>query len=156
RRIIEAEMAAVDGVASSELSSAQATVEDARAQAYHALERFCLKHDLPGSEVQLHLLAGGDSYAGQALVTTPFGLDAVFALAIPQAHEWGKLRRVAALSAGTEVRVPKESGWISKRVEMHTEKLDRYFVSEVSLSPKRARVSLRKAAQSGPGWRLEV
>jgi len=157
RAIIEREMAALEGQASGEIASTKDTVDHAREAAYRAVESFVLKHDLPNTEKQLRLLGGeDDAYVGQALVTTPFGIDAVFALAIPSAHEWGKLRRVAALSAGTEVRVPKESGWISKRVELQVEKLDRYFVSEASMAPGRSRISLRKGARSGPGWRIEV
>jgi hypothetical protein len=154
--LIDREMAALEGQASGEIASTKDTVDHARDTAYRAVETFVLKYDLPNTEKQLRLLAGEDAYAGQALVTTPFGIDAVFALAIPTAHEWGRLKRVAALSAGTEVRVPKEAGWISKRVEMQVEKLDKYFISEASMAPGRSRVSLRRGPQSGPGWRIEV
>jgi hypothetical protein len=156
RAIIEREMAALEGQASGEIATTKETVELAREAAYHAVETFALRHDLPNTEKQLRLVAGDDAYTGQGLVTTPFGVDAVFALAIPAAHEWGRLKRVAALSAGTEVRVPKEAGWISKRMELHVEKLDRFFVSEASVAPGRSRISLRKGPHSGPGWRIEV
>jgi hypothetical protein len=156
RAIIERELAALEGQASGEIASTKETIEHAREAAYRAVEMFVLKHDLPNTEKQLRLLAGEDAYAGQALVTTPFGVDAVFALAVPGAHEWGKLRRVAALSAGTEIRVPKESGWISKRVEMAMEKLDKLFVSEASMGAGRSRITLRKGPLTGTGWRLEV
>ncbi len=156
RAIIEREMAALEGQASGEIATTKDTVDHARESAYRAVETFVLKHDLPNTEKQLRLVAGDDAYAGQALVTTPFGIDAVFALAIPSAHEWGRLKRVAALSAGTEVRVPKEAGWISKRVEVQVEKLDKYYVSEASMAVGRSRISLRKGPQSGPGWRIEV
>jgi hypothetical protein len=156
RALIEREMAALEGQASGEIATTKETVEHAREAAYRSVETFLLRYDLPNTEKQLRVLAGEDAYAGQALVTTPFGIDAVFALAIPSAHEWGRLKRVAALSAGTEVRVPKEAGWISKRVEMQVEKLDRYFVCEASMAPGRSRISLRKGPQSGAGWRIEV
>jgi hypothetical protein len=156
RAIIEREMAALEGQASGEIATTKDTVDHARDAAYRAVEAFVLRHDLPNTEKQLRLVAGDLGYAGQALVSTPFGIDAVFALAIPSAHEWGRGKRVAALSAGTEVRVPKEAGWISKRVEMQVEKLDRYFVSEASMAVSRSRISLRRGAQSGPGWRIEV
>jgi hypothetical protein len=156
RAIIEAEMAELEGQASGEIATAKDTAEHAREASYRAVEAFLLHHDLPNSEKQLRLVAGGDAYSGQALVTTPFGVDAVFALAIPTAHEWGRVKRVASLSAGTEVRVPKEAGWISKRVEMHVEKLDRYFVAEAAIAPDRSRISLRRGPHSGPGWRIEV
>jgi hypothetical protein len=115
-----------------------------------------LRHDLPNTSVGLRLLAGEEAYSGQALVATPFGIEAVFALAIPEAHEWGKLRRVAELSAGTEVHVPLESGWISKRVAVTPVKLDKLVITEVALASDRSLITLRKGARSGPGFQLEV
>ena len=39
---------------------------------------------------------------------------------------------LSELSAGTEVHVPMESGWLSKRVEVHGVKLDKLVVTEVA------------------------
>ena len=106
--------------------------------------------------VGLRLLAGEESYSGQALVATPFGIEAVFALAIPPAHDWGKIRRVAELSAGTEVHVPQESGWLSKRVAVAPVKLDKLVVTEVAMASDRSLITLRKGPRSGAGFQLEV
>ena len=156
RAIIEGEMAELEGAATGQISSTRATVDQARERAFRAIEAFILRHDLPNTTVGIRLLAGEEVYSGQALVATPFGLEAVFALAIPQAHEWGKLRRVAELSAGTEVHVPMESGWLSKRVEVQTVKLDKLVVTEVAMSSERTLITLRKAPHGGPGYQIEV
>jgi hypothetical protein len=156
RAVIEGEMAELEGVANGQLSSTRATVDHAREGSYRAVESFILRHDLPNTTVGLRLLAGEETYAGQALVTTPFGVEAVFALTIPAAHEWGKIRRVGELTAGTELHVPMESGWLSKRVEVHAVKLDKLFVTEVALSGERSLITLRKAPRSGSGYQLEV
>jgi hypothetical protein len=113
RSVIESELQSLEGQASGEISNTRGTVDRARETSFRAVEAFVLRHDLPNTSVGLRLLAGEESYSGQALVATPFGIEAVFALAIPGAHEWGKIRRVADLSAGTEVRIPQESGWLS-------------------------------------------
>ena len=156
RAIIESELAEIEGVANGQISSTRATVDHARETSYRAIETFLLRHDLPGTTVGLRLIAGEEVYSGQVLVTTPFGVECVFALAIPQAHEWGRLRRVAELSAGTEVHVPMASGWLSKRVEVQAVKLDKLFVTEVAVSPERTLITLRKQARAGAGYQLEV
>jgi hypothetical protein len=154
--LIDQEVAALDGHTTGEISSSRATVESARQRAFRAVESFVLRHDLPGTEVGLRLVAGEQSYSGQALVTTPFGVEAVFDLAIPAAHEWGRPRRVVEISAGTEVHVPKESGFFSKRIEPVLVKLDKLFVSEVAISDAMTTITVRKGPRSGAGYQIEV
>ncbi len=156
RAVIESELSSLEGQASGEISNTRGTVDRARETSFRAVEAFVLRHDLPNTSVGLRLLAGEESYSGQALVATPFGIEAVFALAIPSAHEWGKIRRVADLSAGTEVRIPQESGWLSKRVAVAAVKLDKLMVTEVALASDRSLITLRKAPRSGSGFQLEV
>jgi len=156
RAVIESEMAELEGMANGQLSSTRATVDQSREQSYRAVEAFILRHDLPNTTTGVRLLAGQELYSGQALVSTPFGVEAVFALAIPSAHEWGRVRRVAELSPGTEVHVPVEAGWLSKRREVQAVKLDKLFITEVVLSEERTLITLRKTPQMGPGYQLEV
>lgn len=156
RAIIEQELAELENLANGQLSNTRMTVEYACEKAHRAIEAFLLKHDLPNTSVGLRLLAGEERYGGQALVTTPFGIEAVFALDIPAAHEWGRVRRVVELAAGTEVHVPTESGWLSKRVEVQSVKLDKLFVTEVSILQDRSVIFLRRGPRSGGGYRVEV
>jgi hypothetical protein len=156
REVLDAELASLEGHATGEMSSSRAAIEAARESAFRAVEAFVLRYDLPNTDTGLRLIAGEGPYAGEALVTTPFGVEAAFELMIPAAHEWGRPRRVADLSPGTEVHVPKESGWISKRIERHLVKLDRLFLSEVALSEERSLLWLRKGPRSGIGYQIEV
>ncbi len=156
RAVIEGEMGELEGMANGHISSTRASVDHARESSFRAIEAFVLRHDLPHTTDGVRLLAGEELYSGQALVTTPFGVEAVFGLAIPAAHDWGKLRRVADLSAGTEVHVPIESGWLSKRVEVQPVKLDKLLLTEVAVTPERALITLRKAPRSGAGYQVEV
>jgi hypothetical protein len=156
RAVIESELAMLEGQANGEISNTRTTVERARDMTFRAVEAFVLRHDLPNTSVGLRLLAGEETYSGQALVATPFGIEAVFALAIPPAHDWGKIRRVAELSAGTEVHIPQESGWLSKRVAVAPVKLDKLVVTEVAMASDRSLITLRKGPRSGGGYQLEV
>ncbi len=156
RGVIESELSVLDGQANGEISNTRATVDHAREQTFRAVEAFVLRHDLPNTSVGLRRLAGEESYSGQALVATPFGVEAVFGLAIPPAHDWGKVRRVAELSAGTEVHVPQESGWLSRRVAVSPVKLDKLVVTEVAMASDRSLITLRRGPRSGPGFQLEV
>jgi hypothetical protein len=156
RGVIDTELLGLEGQANGELSNTRATVERAREQSFRSVEAFILRHDLPNTSVGVRLLAGEESYSGQALVTTPFGIEAVFALAIPLAHDWGRVRRVAELSAGTEVHIPQESGWLSKRVAVAPVKLDKLVITEVAMAQDRSLITLRKGARSGAGYQLEV
>src|SRR4051812_11005450 len=88
RAVIESELISLEGQANGEIMNTRATVERAREQSFRAVEAFILRHDLPNTAVGVRLLAGEESYSGQALVATPFGIEAVFSLAIPQAHDW--------------------------------------------------------------------
>ena len=156
RAVIESELQSLEGQASGEISNTRGTVDRARETSFRAVEAFVLRHDLPNTSVGLRLLAGEESYSGQALVATPFGIEAVFALAIPPAHDWGKIRRVAELSAGTEVHIPQESGWLSKRVAVAPVKLDKLVVTEVAMASDRSLITLRKGPRSGAGFQIEV
>jgi len=156
RRVIESELGELEGVASGQMSSTRAAVENARDSAYRAVESFILGNDVPPSTVSLRLYANETGYAAQAHVKTPFGVEAVFALAIPSAHDWGRHRRVAELSAGTEVHLPMPAGWISKRVEVQPVKLDRLVISEVAIAPERSLITVRRHARAGDGFQLEV
>ena len=156
RAVIESELMSLEGQANGEIMNTRSTVERSREQSFRAVEAFILRHDLPNTAVGVRLLAGEEAYSGQALVTSPFGIEAVFSLAIPQAHDWGRVRRVAELSAGTEVHIPQESGWLSKRVAVAPVQLDKLLVTEVAVGQDRSLITLRKGARSGGGFQLEV
>lgn len=156
KELIAAEEQSLDGAVSEKMSSSVAAIEAARAASFKAIETFVLRHDLPETDVGLHLVAEEGRCRGQALVTTPFGVEAVFDLAIPAAHDWGQPRRVVELSAGTEVHVPMESGIFTKKIEPKPVKLDRLFITEVAISNARTLITMRKGPRSGVGYQIEV
>lgn len=156
RTVIEGEVASLDGHVMDSQTHGAGVVEHARDQVYRAIEAFTLNHDLPHTETKVRLVAGEEAYAGTATVKTPFGVEAVFSLAIPSAHPWGKPRRVLDLSASTEIHLPAETGLFSKRVTLQPFKLDRLFVAEASYGPDKALITLRKGPRSGSGYEIEL
>ncbi len=156
RVVVEGELHALDGHVVDTQAHGRNAMDRAKDAVYRAIEAFTLSLDLPNTDVSLRLVAGEDSYAGQVMLSTPFGVGAVFALAIPTAHAWGKPRRVLELSATTEVHLPAETGLFSKRVTLQPVRLDKLFVAEVAYGAERGIVILRKGPRSGPGYELEV
>jgi hypothetical protein len=155
RSTASAELATLEHQAAEEASHIRNIVGRSGESAQRALEGFLLRHDLPGTELSLSWSAAGEqSYASTVSVKTPFGIQAVFSLAIPPDHLWSRSRRVGDLLPGLEVHFPQQSGWLSKRVEMAPLKLDRLFLSTVKLDSTSAEFRLRKNPTSGPGYRV--
>jgi hypothetical protein len=152
-----AELSTLEHQAAEEASHIRNIVSRSGESAQRALEGFLLRHDLPGTELGLSWSSAGEqSYSATVTVKSPFGIQAVFSLAIPPDHTWSRPRRVAELSPGLEVHFPQQSGWLSKRVEMAPLKLDRLFLSFVKLDTASAEFRLRKGPSSGPGYRVLV
>jgi hypothetical protein len=122
----------------------------------HAVEQFLERHAPPRSRFAWQVLAGAESNAGQVTVATPYDLTATFGVALPNTHAWARPRRVADFVQQLEIRLPKESGWLSKRVEMTPVRIERMFISELVIGEHFGVLSLRRGAASGPGYRLRV
>jgi hypothetical protein len=155
RVTIDSELVSLEAAAASELGRARLSAEEARAAAKRALETFLVLHDLPESELALHLRAHEEGYSAQAQVVTPFGVDANFELQVPDAHEWGRHRRVGDLAPGTEVHLPLPSGLFFKKVAVQPVKLDRLFVSSLRTGGARSTITLRKHPTDGAGYKLD-
>ena len=155
RKTIDQELEALEKQRAVELKDAGIKLKDARVEAARALETFLAKHDLPGSEVCLRLTLQDEDYRAEALVLTPFGVHAVFALDVPPSHVWAKARRVGELGDRLDVNVPQEAGWFSKRVEVQPLRLDKLHVHGIAVTPERSVLTLRRA-HGGPGYKLEL
>lgn len=156
RGAIEQEIGSIEAFASEEVNRARATMNDARMSTFRALESFIRRNDMPGTEVALRLYPEDETYAGRTTVTTPFGVEAVFEVAIPLGHDWTRARRVMEIAVGTEVHVPSEAGWLQKRIEPRAVKLDKLYVSEVAASSAGSRVTLLRSLRQGPGYEFEI
>jgi hypothetical protein len=139
-----------------ELGQTRHIVEKARETTSNALDQLLEQHAAPGSKLCLQLMAGPEANVGQVTVITPYGVSALFGVAIPPNHAWSRPRRVADFLPHLEIQMPKESGWLSKRVEKTAIRLERFFISDVMFSERSGLLRLRKGAGSGSGYQLRV
>jgi hypothetical protein len=80
----------------------------------------------------------------------------VFGVAIPASHVWARPRRVSDLITHVEIQMPKESGFLSKRVEMAPLRLERLFISDVTFAERSGVLRLRKGPGSGSGYEIHI
>jgi hypothetical protein len=144
RAIVERERHAVEQRWSGELAQGTRVIDDSCSAAYQALEALLLRNTPPDSGVAWRLHADADGYDAQVRVSTRFGLEAQFGVALPEGHAWSKLRRSADLAGGLALRVPKAL------------RLDKLFVSEAVVEPERVSLWLRRTARTGAGVRVTV
>jgi hypothetical protein len=156
RGILDAAGADLESQVGAEVGQARHIVDKAREITQNAMEHFLERHTPPGSRCALQLVAGAESNAGQVSISTPYGVVATFGAAMPSGHAWARPRRVSDFVAQLEIQMPKESGWLSKRVEMTPVRLDRMFISELVHGGSFGVLNLRKGAGSGSGYALRV
>lgn len=152
RTIVERERAELDRQLRSAVNLAGGGVDEACSAAYQALEALLLAHIPPDTAVAWRVAADDDGYDAQVHLATRFGLDAQFGVAVPDAHRFGRARRVADLQGGTTVRAPRPG----RPGAVHAVSLDKLFLSELLVEPERIVLFLRKNPRSGPGYRVEV
>ncbi len=155
RTAIEGDGTALESEVNAETRRAKDLLEVARSEAVGAVGRFTAKHDLPGTRVDLRLVAQSDTYEVEAIVTTPFGMTATFKCDVPATHPWRELRRVRDLSSGTTIALPRESGVFRKRLEVKKAKLDSLVVLGASVESDRGVLLLGKD-ESGLTHEIEI
>ena len=131
-------------------------IDKARETASSAIEQFLERHTPPDSRLCLQLTANPEANVAHVTLLTPYGVSAVFGVAIPAAHAWARPRRVGDLAAHVEIQMPKESGWLSKRVEMAPLRLERLFISDVTFSERSGMMRLRRGAGLGSGYEFRI
>jgi hypothetical protein len=156
RAVVEAAVRELEGQVSVEVGQTRHIVDKARETTSSAIDHFVGQHTAPDSRLSLQLMANAEANVGQVTVVTPFGVSAVFGVNMPANHAWAKPRRVAELLPHLEIQMPKESGWLSKRVEMTPVRLERLFISDLMYSERSGLLRLRKGAASGSGYQLRV
>jgi len=155
RAAIESDAAKIDSEASAKTKAAQESLEKARKDAIDTLAKFAGKHDLPGTRVDLRLVAQKGAYEVEAIVTTPYGLVATFRCDVPTTHAWRSVRRVRDLEALT-IALPREVGVFSKRLDVRKAKMDKLLVLGVSIESERGALLLGESEDAGPTHEIEI
>jgi hypothetical protein len=131
-------------------------VDKARDTSASAVSQFLERHAPPESRMRLQLNANPELNVGHVTLITPYGISAVFGVAIPPSHVWARPRRVGDLAAHVEIQMPKEAGFLSKRVEMAPLRLERLFISDVTFTERTGVLRLRKGPGTGSGYEMRI
>lgn len=119
-----------------------------------ALERFLLRHQLPETQWGLNwVIRAGSDGQGQAqawaVARTPAGLEATFELDLMGSPLWSRAFRVGEVKPDLVIQLPRKGRWLDKGASLKEERLDRWVVTEVSLTPERCAVGMRKSLSPG-------
>lgn len=156
RTVVDGAIRELEGKVGLEVGQARHIVDKAREACAGAIEQFMARHTPPETRMCLQLSANPDANVGHVTLLSPFGVSVVFGVEVPSGHAWARPRRVGELAQHVEVQMPKESGWWSKRVEMAPVRLERLFVSDLSVAERSGMLRLRRAAGSGAGYELRL
>jgi hypothetical protein len=131
------------------LVRADRTMGEARKSAAVACGELLAHHDLPGATAGFRLFAKEETYGAEVVIGLPCGLRATFEATLPEGHAWRALRRVRDVAEGVVVTLPREVGWLRKRVEPVMVRLDSLIVLGASLEGSRGALLLGKSERSG-------
>jgi hypothetical protein len=127
---------------------ADKTMVEARRAAAAACGELLARHELPGGTLGLRLFARDETYGAEVVVGLPYGLRATFEAALPEGP-WRASRRVRDVREGVAITLPREVGWLRKRVEPVTLRLDSLAILGASLEGSRGALLLGKNERSG-------
>jgi hypothetical protein len=156
RAVVDGAIRELESRVGSEVGQSGHIVDKARESSANSIEQFLERHTPPESRLCLQLTANPEANVGHVTLITPFGMSAVFGVAMPGSHVWARPRRVADLLPHVEIQMPKESGFLSKRVEMAPLRLERFFIADVTFAERSGLLRLRKAPGSGSGYELQI
>jgi hypothetical protein len=121
-----------------------------------AFEALVLAHALPDAIGVIVLkLGGSSSYEAILECQTPYGLEWTTELDIPDNHALARVLRIDRLIARLEVEAPEEGGWLNKEVRNRPQRLDRLYLTGLSVHPSETAVRLR-SAQDGTGAGFDI
>jgi hypothetical protein len=153
--------AAIDRVraeAEAEIARLAAQAERDRGGAVQALGTLLLRHDLPDATTEIHVTLGeGSRHAAQLHVHALGDLNAVVDLDIAEGHAFSHALRVDRLAPRLEVHAPEISGWLRKEVKLKPQRLDREYITGLTVSGSETRIALRSSVEGvGAGYDVVV
>ncbi len=148
----DAALAASTADRNAKLATVGSLVREARRRAAAALAEFLRDHELPHTEIGVRLEARVDRYDVDAQIAARCGVEAIFEARVPASHAWRKPLRVIDIAERVSVRLPREVGVFSKRIEGRATKLGSLYVTRVVAFAERAELTLRRKATGGAGW----
>jgi hypothetical protein len=156
RTIVDGAVRELESRTEAEVGQATHIVDKAREASLGAIEQFLERHTPPETRSCLTLTASPEQNAGHVTLQAPFGVSAVFGVALGSSHVWARPRKVGDYSAHAEISMPKEAGWLSKRVEMAPVRLERMFISDLTWADREGVLRLRRGPGTGPGFEFRI
>jgi hypothetical protein len=152
--LVKAEVANVRTGLAGAISQLEAQAARERQACTEALQTLLLKHDLPESAISQQLaVVGGTRYSGRVQMVTPFGFEAMLELEIPSDSLFAQMVRVERVVDRLEVQAPEVGGWLHKEVKVRGQRLEKLFVTELSLAGSARTLKLRtEPGGAGPGF----
>jgi len=135
------------------LSRLESQVAKQRDACLKAFEKLLLKQDLVDARTTIHLqLRGGTRFDARLSLATSYGIEATLDLDVPATHPFAKPVRLDQFVPQLELET-QEAGWLSKETKLRPHRLDKYFVSEVSIAQDQMVLKLRQGADgTGRGF----
>jgi len=134
RAVVDGAIRELESRVGSEVGQSGHIVDKARETSSSGIEQFLERHTPPESRLCLQLTANPEVNVGHVTLITPYGVSAVFGVAMPASHVWARPRKVGDYTAHAEISMPKEAGWLSKRVEMAPVRLERLFITDLTVA----------------------
>ena len=166
-RCVAAILRSVDDLVRAEVANVRATLGEAsamlageaaeeRKRCLKALEALLVKHDPPSATLVQHLVAsGGQRYACRTRLTTEFGLEATMELEVPAGHLLSQVVRVDQVMERLQVQAPEVGGWLHKETKLKAQRLEKHYITEISIGPAESTLKLRAAPEgASPGFDL--
>ncbi|HVE41278.1 MAG TPA: tetratricopeptide repeat protein [Planctomycetota bacterium] len=134
------------------LARLEAQVGKLRESCQKALEKLLLKQDLVDARTVLNLQLRDDRFEARLSFAAPYGVEGAIELDVPATHAFAKPVRLDQFIEHLELETP-EGSWLSKETKLRPQRLDKYYVSELSMAPDQLSLKLRQGADgSGRGF----
>jgi len=122
------------------------------------LGAFLSKRELPDTVWRLRWKAIANSAPTQAHLharANPINLEAVFEVDVPNGHAWNGPVRVDQLASNIALELHTARGLMRTGSKMKRVSLDKFWITEVEVSPERAAMVLSRSAKE-PSHRLQI
>jgi hypothetical protein len=156
--LVKAELASVRQTMKSELGKVEADATKERQGCVRALEGFLSRQDLPEATSALTLRCHGTAPSLCEMgLKTPYGIECKLGLEIPPASLLAHAVRVERVLERLEVNAPETVGLLHKEVKMRPQRLEKLYITMLSVAPTETTVALRANADgTGGGYDISV
>ncbi len=156
--LVGAAIERVRGEAEGEIARLASLAERDRGGAMQALGTLLLRHDLPDATTEIRVtLGGGARYVAQLHILALEDLEAVVELDVADDNAFAHPLRVDKVVERLEVHAPEISGWLRKEVKLKPQRLDKEYITELTVSGAETRIALRSSMEgTGAGYDVVV